>query len=168
MNHHLTTEQLNDLLLSGSGTANAAHNIAPTSQTARHLAQCPACTQELATLRAALANFRTAASAFAQQEALAPRPIPAAHTSRLTTMRAPLAWAAAAVVVIGAVLPTSLHYSRRPHPVAPVVRTSAPQSDEALLEEIDQDLSAPVPSAMQPLNDPTGSLNNSTTQRKSK
>ena len=163
MNHHLTTEQLNDLLLSPS--------IAPNTQVDRHLRACSACAEELLSLRASLANFRSAATSFAyHQSTLVPRTAAPAPSSRLLSFRAPLSWAAAAAIVVAAVLPASMHRLRpKPSPAPVTVAPHTQQSDEALLEEINQNLSAPVPSAMQPLNDPTGSLSNSTnTQRTSK
>ena len=164
MNHHLTPEQLNDLLL-------APGVIPPNTQVERHLRACSVCSDELLALRASLASFRSAATSFAhQQSTLAPRAAAPAPSSRLLTFRGPLSWAAAAAIVVAAVLPASMRYIRpKPSPAPVTVAPHTQLSDEALLEEINQNLSAPVPSAMQPLNDPTGSLSNSTnTQRTSK
>jgi hypothetical protein len=61
-------------------------------------------------------------------------------------------------MIVAAAIPLTLHRPNQPPP-APVatVTTAAPavQSDEALLDEINQEISAPVPSPMQPLADPT-------------
>jgi hypothetical protein len=62
------------------------------------------------------------------------------------------------VVFVAALFPLSMHRQR---PVAPVTATvsSGPsqitESDEALLADIDQKVSADVPSPMEPLADPT-------------
>jgi hypothetical protein len=84
----------------------------------------------------------------------------------------PALWAAAAALVIAITLPLALHHDqppaqRAPAPAAVTAQPSTSQSDEALLEEIDQTLSSSIPSPMQPLDDPTaGRHNQPDTQRK--
>jgi hypothetical protein len=147
-----------------------------------HLRACPLCAGELQSLQAALVNFREATTSFANQELALLRSreadrlvVSIARRAALSgdrSYRKPFLWAIAAVLVVGAtvgsVLP--LHLQRQHafdgSSVSSSVRSSvaaiatarqsapAPESDQALLEEVDQDLSSPVPSALAPLDDP--------------
>jgi hypothetical protein len=61
-------------------------------------------------------------------------------------------------VFVAALFPLSLHRQRPVSPVNATVASASPQtteSDEALLADIDQKVSADVPSPMEPLADPT-------------
>jgi hypothetical protein len=111
----------------------------------------------LESLRSSLSLFRIATSSYAdqefvrfpmQRESIAP---PHRYLSQ------PLYWAAAAVILVAASFPFSLH---RHHSSAPGVTSISShsveiESDDALLEDIDQKLSADVPPPMEPLADPT-------------
>jgi hypothetical protein len=120
---------------------------------------------ELAQLKGSLALFRETTTAYARHEF--------AHAHAISVSRdggsrgfSPRAWlAAAAVLALAVVLPFAMN---RPQPVErptmadteSAVPTSgvaarATVSDEALLEEVDQDITSTVPSAMRPLADPT-------------
>jgi hypothetical protein len=162
MNLHLTHEQLCDLVLAESslplegGLRNGFESTSDVVQA--HLRACPVCSAELRSLRDSLSNFRDASVSFARQEfahSYARRSSIAPPHSYLSQ---PLYWAAAAVVFVAALFPLSMHRQR---PVAPVIATvsSEPsqitESDEALLADIDQKVSADVPSPMEPLADPT-------------
>jgi anti-sigma factor RsiW len=153
MTPHLTHEQLCDFVLDL-----APHPLSSDfAALQQHLANCPACTAELATLRSSISLFRDTTTACARQQlaqfhannTLTPRPHAFFH---------PIYWATAAAMIVAAAIPLTLHRPNQPPP-APVatVTTAAPavQSDEALLDEINQEISAPVPSPMQPLADPT-------------
>jgi hypothetical protein len=149
---HLTHEQLCDLLLAESPFTPEGDIVQD------HLRACLLCSAELESLRSSLVLFRSASSSYASQEytrssmrreSIAP---PHHYLSQ------PLYWAAAAIVLVAASFPLSLH---RQHP-APLATTSTVsshateiESDDALLEDIDQKLSADVPSPMEPLADPT-------------
>ena len=163
MNIHLTHEQLCDLVLAESSLpleGGGRNDLESTSDVVQaHLRACPVCSAELRSLRDSLSNFRDASVSFARQEfahsyarrssSIAP---PHSYLSQ------PLYWAAAAVVFVAALFPLSMH---RHLPVAPVTTTIASgtsqitESDEALLADIDQKVSADVPSPMEPLADPT-------------
>jgi hypothetical protein len=162
MNLHLTHEQLCDLVLAESSLpleGRSRNDLEGTSVVQAHLRACPVCSAELRSLRDSLSNFRDASVSFARQEfahsyarrssSIAP---PHSYLSQ------PLYWAAAAVVFVAALFPLSMHRQR---PVAPVTAavSSGPsqitESDEALLADIDQKVSADVPSPMEPLADPT-------------
>jgi hypothetical protein len=154
---HLTHEQLCDLLLADlsrldENDSDVVHE---------HLRACLLCSAELESLRSSLSLFRSASSSYAsqvfvrssmQRESIAP---PQRYLSQ------PLYWAAAAIILVAASFPLSLH---RQHSSAPAadstissVSSHAPEfeSDDALLEDVDQKLSADVPSPMEPLADPT-------------
>jgi hypothetical protein len=123
-----------------------------------HLANCPSCTQELASLRKSLSVFRKASISYAQQQSAQLR----VNTtpSRSGIIMHPIYWAAAAALCIAAALPITLHRQTPAEPISSA-STSTPeatlQSDEVLLEEVNQEISAPIPSPMRPLADPTAS-----------
>ena len=154
MTPHLTHEQLCDMLL-----ARSPHPLSSDfAALQHHLGSCPSCAAELGSLRSSLAFFREASTSYSQRQ------LTRLHTGSVPatrkTLAQPIYWAAAATLCIAAALPLTLH---RTSPSTPTTATSATepvaisQSDEALLEEVNQELSAPIPSPMQPLADPTAS-----------
>lgn len=170
---HLSHEQLCDVLL-----AQPAETASPALETAEdHLRNCLICSSELEALRSSIALFRRTGSSYAERvyarpamyrASIAPSPRFGSHV---------LYWATAAAIAIAVALPFGLHR----HDASAAASASAPaaavstspevtrsaQSDEALLDGIDQDLSAAVPSALEPLADPTdGTAASSSTQRK--
>ncbi|MDE3105168.1 MAG: hypothetical protein KGK08_08315 [Acidobacteriota bacterium] len=167
MNGHLNHHQLSDLLLESS-----QH---PGNEPLReHLSHCPQCASELEAMRRTVTLFRDSATAYAERRlatgsirvdtastVLSPR-----RTARLWLQ--PVAWAAVAATVIAIAIPASLH---RHAPVAApgvtATRQAPPEasiSDEALLEGVNQDLSAEIPTALQPLADPTASASQNASQ----
>jgi anti-sigma factor RsiW len=119
-------------------------------QLLRHLADCTACRAEVARLEHGVATFRSAAVEWSS-ECLATRPqqLQSFPLRRLpiTAMR----WAFAAVVPLAllllALLPLHLFHLSSPsvtHPVAQI-------SDDALLEQVDEQVSVAVPSSMESL-----------------
>jgi hypothetical protein len=163
---HLTHEQLCDLLLADSSFTPEGDIVQD------HLRACLLCSAELESLRSSLSLFRSATTSYANQEyerssmrrgSIAP---PQHYLSQ------PLYWAAAAVVLVAASFPLSLHRQAPPSPaVASTVSSHAPEieSDDALLEDIDQKISADIPSPMEPLADPTAgayTANSTSNQRK--
>ena len=167
MTLHLSHEQLCDLILADlslhpEGNWNDPKVDSDVVQ--EHLRACLICSAELKSLRDSLSHFRDASVSFARQEfaqSYAQRSSIAPPHSFLSQ---PLYWAAAAVVFVAALFPLSMH---RQHPAPPVARTTAlslqtTESDEALLADIDQKLSADVPSPMAPLADPTAGASSTT------
>ena len=70
-----------------------------------------------------------------------------------------LVWLAASVILVAGVLPLELRWQRpeaAPISVATTASAHTAESDEALLEDINRELSASVPAPMQALVDPTG------------
>jgi hypothetical protein len=153
MTIHLTHEQLCDVLLAGSSLPQEG---SPTI-VQEHLRACLLCSAELESLRASLTLFHQASTAYAGQTFAqsAMRKGSIAPPERYLTQ--PLYWAAAAVLLVAASFPFTMH---RPQPLIPSSAATAyvsphgAESDEALLEDIDQKLSADVPSPMEPLVDP--------------
>jgi len=170
MNLHLTHEQLCDVLLADSSLPPAGldHNTDVVDQ---HLQACLICSAELKSLRDSLSHFRDASVAYSRQEF--------AHSYRRSSivppqsmLSQPLYWAAAAVVFVAALFPINLHRQQmaaRSATTAAAARASqTTESDEALLSDIDQKVSADVPSPMEPLANPTAgttSLTSTSDQR---
>lgn len=172
--HHLTHEQLCDILLAHSADHAAdqfKEQASPALEAAEdHLRSCLTCSSELEGLRRSLVIFRQAASSYAEHAYARPAMYRASIAPAPRFRSHVLYWATAAALAIAIALPFSLrhHSTPAPHPTAATV-TTAPhntQSDEALLDSIDQDLSADVPVAMEPLADPTGTAASSSAQRK--
>src|ERR1700738_4080918 len=146
MTLHLTHEQLCDLILADSLLPLEGNSQDDSDVVHTHLLACPVCSAELRSLRDSLSHFRDASVSFARQEFAQSY----AHRSSIAPphsfLSQPLYWTAAAVVFVAALFPLSMH---RQHPAPPVARTTASslqttESDDALLADIDQKLSADV------------------------
>jgi hypothetical protein len=153
MTLHLTHEQLCDVILADSsvpreGTSTIVHD---------HLKACLHCSAELESLRASLSLFREASTAYAGQQFVRSCMKRGSIAPPQHLLTQPLYWAAAAVLLVAASFPLNLYRQQQhPAPAAPaVVAPHTTESDEALLEDVDQTLSADVPSPMEPLADPT-------------
>jgi anti-sigma factor RsiW len=161
MNLHLTHEQLCDLILADS----SLHPNDDSDVVEQHLQACLICSAELKSLRDSLSHFRDASVSYAQQEfaqSYAQRSSIAPPHSYLSQ---PLYWAAAAVLFVAALFPITLHQQQHSVAIsAAKAAAAAPQleSDEALLVDIDQKISADVPSPMEPLADPTDGTTSTT------
>jgi hypothetical protein len=173
MTLHLSHEQLCDLILAdvslqqeGELWNDPNDRKIESDVVQEHLRACLICSAELKSLRDSLSQFREASVSYARQEfaqSYARRSSIAPPHSYLSQ---PLYWAAAAVVFVAALFPLSMH---RQHSASPVARTAistsarqATESDEALLADIDQKLSADVPAPMAPLADPTAGTTSTT------
>jgi hypothetical protein len=132
----------------------------PLAAAQAHLLLCPACAAELANLRHSLSLFRQASTVHAGRELnnLAPLSLP--NRSLLFPALQPAHWFAVAATLLVALLPLQ---TLRPHAMqsaAAITSDSAPspselQSDAALLDDVDREASASVPTSMQALADPT-------------
>jgi hypothetical protein len=153
MTLHLTHEQLCDVILADSSSPSEGTSAIVQD----HLQACLHCSAELESLRTSLSLFREASTSYAGQQfarSFMKRGSIAPPQHFLTQ---PLYWAAAAVLLVAASFPLSM-YRQQQHPVPAATTVAAPhatESDEALLEDIDQTLDADVPTPMQPLADPT-------------
>jgi anti-sigma factor RsiW len=113
-----------------------------TPEMLRHLAECSPCREEIAYLQQPLSAFRSIAVAYSA-ESLASRPQRALAPRQRSS--ATLRWALAAVVLLVlALLPFHL-FTPKPAP------TAVAMSDDALLEQVDEQLSVAVPSPMESL-----------------
>lgn len=174
MTQHLCHKRLCDVLLADtSETSEASSDLLNSDR--QHLRGCLICASELELLMGSVSRFRASSIDFADRELTRRRLqtiyAPAYEVHARWQLSHPLSWAAGALV-IAVVLPLGL-YRHRPvaGPAAASVgnATHSTKSDEALLEGINQALDAAIPSAMQPLDDPTASATASqptTTQRK--
>src|SRR5712671_2325096 len=162
MTLHLTHEQLCDLILADLSLQPEGERWnelkAESDVVQEHLRACLVCSAELRSLRDSLSHFRDASVSYARQEfaqSYAQRSSIAPPHSYLSQ---PLYWAAAIVVFVAALFPLSMHRQRpvsSATPTASSVSAQTPESDEALLADIEQKVSADVPSPMEPLADPT-------------
>jgi hypothetical protein len=170
MTIHLSHEQLCDLILADLSLQPERDSWreleAESDVVHEHLRACLICSAELRSLRDSLSHFRDASVSYARQEFAQSY----AHRSSIapphTFLSQPLYWAAAAVVFVAALFPLSMH-RHRPAPAVIGTTATSPsrqttESDEALLADIDQKLSADVPSPMEPLADPTAGATSTT------
>jgi anti-sigma factor RsiW len=133
----------------------------------RHLAECVACRAEVARLEHGVAVFRSAAVEWSSQSlASRPQQLQSVPLERLPITR--MRWAFAAVVplvlLLLALLPWHLFHLSTPQTTHPAVQISAAQiSDDALLEQVDEQVSVAVPSSMESLTHLVSADNNSGT-----
>jgi predicted anti-sigma-YlaC factor YlaD len=117
-----------------------------TPQMLRHLAECAQCRAAVAQLEHGVGVYRKAAVEWSA-ESLAARP-----QQFITARRQPvlsLRWAMAAIVPIVLVLIALLPFRvSNPRPAQPA---AAQISDDALLDQVDEQISAAVPSSMESL-----------------
>jgi hypothetical protein len=160
MTLHLTHEQLCDLILADSSLPleGEFQNSHESDVVQEHLRACLVCSAELRSLRDSLSHFRDASVSFARQEFARSYARQSSIAPPHSYLSQPLYWAAAAVVFVAALFPLSMHRQRPVSPVTATVASASMQtaeSDDALLADIDQKVSADVPSPMEPLSDPT-------------
>jgi len=160
---HLTNDQMSDLLAGASTPQTEASAYAEA-----HLLTCAACAAEFASLREAISLFQEASVVHADREfdrlqTLARPAFPVLPTHRAYPQT--LFWVAASVVLMAGILPLEMRWQRAVSTSAAAAESSAPsagaiakvaESDEALLEDVDRELSASVPAPMQALADPSG------------
>jgi hypothetical protein len=149
---HLTEDQFGEFL--------AAPSAAGSSPAEAHLLSCEQCAAELASLRESLTLFRQASNAYADNELRHLPPVSPPARPMLTPSLAPAYWVtAAAALFLAALLPMQMlhRHAFQPAPgiVAGVPDRTAQSEDEALLEDVNREISASVPSPMQALAVPT-------------
>jgi hypothetical protein len=160
---HLTDDQMSELLDPATTESSLAHFEAAES----HLRTCAACTAEVASLREALALFQQASITHAGQEFERLRTLDRPAYSVRPVLRRysqTLFWLAASTVLVAGILPLEMRWQRTPSTPSTAVAMTSPhtaESDEALLEDINRELSASVPAPMEALADPTGSSTSS-------
>ena len=118
-----------------------------TPEMLRHLTECAGCRAAVAQLEHGLAIFRSAAVEWSS-ECLAARPQQFNPSAGRRLPVLALRWAVAAVLpVLLLVFALVSFHPSSPRPVHP----ASDISDDALLEQVDQQLSVPVPSSMESL-----------------
>jgi anti-sigma factor RsiW len=154
---HLNDEQIAELL-AASPRGLAADSSLTGIQA--HASDCPECSAEIARMKDSLALFREVSTAFADAHL---KHVPAWKTpSRRLVMLEPVYWfAAAAALALAAFIPlhTAIRNPAQPMiqvPVA-VAKHATAETDDALLQDVNRDLSESVPTPMEALADPTGS-----------
>jgi anti-sigma factor RsiW len=121
----------------------------------RHLVECAACRAEVARLEHGIGIFRNAAVEWSSQ-CLATRPqqlqaVPLRRLS-ISAMRWTFAAVVPLVLLLLALHPLHLFHLSSPQVTQPAVQISAAQiSDDALLEQVDEQVSVTVPSSMESL-----------------
>jgi anti-sigma factor RsiW len=124
-----------------------------TPDVVQHLSQCSACRTSLARLEQGIGLFRTSAREWSAQS-FEKRPL--RMDSRAFARRTPSApawqWVVACLLFL-ALLPVYFSVQReRPHANADSLASQAPAiSDDALLQQVDEEVSESVPSSMEPL-----------------
>ena len=156
-NSHLTEDQFGELLSPSSRTSGA-------SAAETHLLACEQCGAELASLRESLSLFRHASTAYAndQLRQMPQMSIPVSRPLLTPATQATWAFAAAATFLI-ALLPMQAfrQHTLQPQPAAASSVASpaaGSESDDALLSDINQEISASVPAPMQALADPSATI----------
>jgi hypothetical protein len=164
MTLHLTHDQLCDLILADSSLPlegefeDALKSDSDIVQA--HLQACLICSAELKSLRDSLSHFRDASVSYARQEFAQSYARRSSIAPPHSFLSQPLYWTAAVVIFVAALFPLNM---RRQHAVSsetmPAISMSqqTAESDEALLVDVEQKVSADVPSPMEPLADPTAS-----------
>jgi hypothetical protein len=118
----------------------------------RHLVECAACRAEVGGLEQGIAIFRGAAVEWSAQ-CLATRPQQLQSVPLRRFSIAAMRWGFAAVVpLVLLLLALHLFHFSSPQIARPAVQISAAQiSDDALLEQVDEQVSVSVPSSMESL-----------------
>ncbi len=131
-----------------------------TPEMVRHLAQCSACFAEVQRMERGVALFRESAHVWSA-ESLADRPVTMLAPAPRHSAMPGWAWAMAILLFLVALLPFAY---RRTHPVhQQAAQIAAPISDDALLQQVDDEVSVDVPSSMEPLTHLVSTSNSSTT-----
>ncbi len=135
---HLSEDQMYELLDQKSEAGDARV----------HLAACERCASEFAAVRESLEGFRVAATGLAEAKFF---PILQVRRHAFSGMMAwPMGLAAAGVLVAASAM--MVHHAGPTVPVHTASVQNAPrESDETLLDSVNQDLSASVPPSLEPL-----------------
>lgn len=159
---HLTEDQFAELLAASAPAADSDSALVEA-----HLLSCKQCASELATLRESVALFRHSAIAYADSELRRMPQISLPRRRFFSPALEPAHWIAAAAILLVALLPMQIsrqHVLQQRSTTAAAVANNHPESDEALLDDVDRYTSASVPTPMQALADPTTSVSTTTTQ----
>jgi anti-sigma factor RsiW len=145
---HLTPAQLDALLSPNASARDAAAAEA-------HLLLCPACAAELDHLRDSISLFRQASSNHASRELNNLQPLSLPTRSLLFPALQPTHRFAVAATLLVALLPLQSFRARPIQSAEAYAVADTTESDAALLDDVDREVSASVPTSMQALADPT-------------
>lgn len=152
--NHLNEEQIAELL---SASPSELQQVPGLTEAQAHAEACAECAAELSRMRESLALFREASTAYADAHL---HRVPAFQPRMRRPFYQPALWAAAAAALLLATfVPTQLRRPVPPIAQAPVntIQQVPSESDEALLESVNREVSESVPTPMAALADPAGS-----------
>jgi len=144
---HLTAREISQWLVEG-----------PDQSASRHVKNCRACEAKLAEAQAPLTTFRSALVEWSKAQTARPLPLQTPITRNEghwgLSLWLPVASFALAVLLFAgyAKLPANLHGKSSGQPPVATASTTT-DSDEALLNQVDTEVSEAVPDAMAPLTD---------------
>jgi hypothetical protein len=154
---HLSEAQFGELLAAPARTADSA--LTPAEA---HVLTCEQCAAELASLRESLSLFREATTSFAIHQLRQMPPVVLPARPVVSPALRSIVLACAAALVLAAFVPMQVLHQRSQEAArraasanaAPRIQHYAAESNEALLDDVDQAASASVPDAMQSLANP--------------
>ncbi|HKO19574.1 MAG TPA: hypothetical protein VJU82_11885 [Acidobacteriaceae bacterium] len=151
--NHLNEQQIAELL---AASPQDLQEIPELAELQTHTLACAECGAELTRMQESLALFREASTAYADAHL---RRVPSFQAPARRRFLQPVYWAAAAAgLLLAAFVP--IRHPAPPAPQLPVIASpkQAPaESDEALLESVNREVSESVPTPMAALADPTSS-----------
>ena len=157
--NHLTEQQFAELL---AASPREVDEISAGSELASHIhvSECADCAAELTRMRESLALFREASTAYADTHL---HPVVSWQTpARRSFGFQPAYWAAAAAAaLLAGFIPLQMalrHPAPKPdQPIQTVAQRTPAETDQALLDDVNRELSESVPTPMAALLDPAGS-----------
>ena len=121
-----------------------------TPEQAAHVAECSECRAEVEGLQSSIAVFRSSMVAWSEaHESRAVRPVWNAPRNRW--FQPAFQWVAAAALLVGVAAPFYTHRVMEQHREEQAQQRA--RADQALLEQVDQEVSQTVPDTMEPLTD---------------
>jgi hypothetical protein len=154
---HLSEAQFGELMAAPPKAADSALTPAEV-----HVLTCEQCAAELASLRESLSLFREASTRFAADQLRQIPPVVFPVRPAVSPVLRSVVLTCAAALVLAAFVPMQVLHQRSREAArraasanaAPRVEHYATESNEALLDDVDQAASASVPDAMQALANP--------------
>ncbi len=129
----------------------------------QHLAACEDCRLAVGRMEQGMALFRTSAKEWSA-ETLRTRPAKPVPATRKAIFAPTLGWAVAAILLLMALLPLGWWKPKERQPMTATTKSAVIEQDDALLEQVDAQVSAAVPSSMESLAYPTSAGESNTRQ----
>lgn len=154
---HLSEAQFGELLAAPAKASDSA--LTPAEA---HVLTCEQCAAELASLRESIGLFREATTSFAVDQLRQMPPVALPARPAVSPALRSMVLACAAALVLAAFVPMQVLHQRSQEAARRAASTNntsriqhyATESNEALLDDVDQAASGSVPDAMQPLANP--------------